>query len=72
MKLKLIGIILLCCFNAFTQTYEWDKAMFFSAGDQLAIMNNDGQKEFLWVLSDKGVLEVYECKRRNKVIFSHM
>jgi len=41
MKLKLIGIILLCCFNAFTQTYEWDKAMFFSAGDQLAIMNND-------------------------------
>jgi hypothetical protein len=41
MKLKFLGIMLLCCFTAFAQTYEWDNTMFFSAGDQLAIMDNN-------------------------------
>ena len=40
-KRLLIGVMLLFCINAFTQTYEWDKTMFFSAGDQLAIMDNN-------------------------------
>jgi hypothetical protein len=36
-----ILVIIFSVFYCNAQTYEWDKTMFFSAGDQLAIMNND-------------------------------
>ena len=49
MKLRLIGIMLLFCLNAFAQTYEWDNVNFIQKPNQnisassalLAIMDND-------------------------------